>query len=120
MQRLPRLLGSIYLAGSPIYSIIDSRVGVSATDAHSFLLLLEIGDEGSVSRRHGDVHCFCRRGRTCSRWVRTWARGAMSGYLQGRWASRHMGQLLGLSPSETLESLLLCLSGLRLFSLRSS
>src|SRR6218665_15774 len=41
----------MYLAGSPIYSIIDSRVGASASDAHFFLLPLEIGGRGLGERK---------------------------------------------------------------------
>src|SRR6218665_1304256 len=43
---LHRLLLSIYPAKSPIYSTIDSRVGVSTLGAHFFLLAIEIGERG--------------------------------------------------------------------------
>src|SRR6218665_3775371 len=46
IQRLHRLLLSIYPAKSPIYSTIDSRVGVSTLDADFFLLVIEIGERG--------------------------------------------------------------------------
>src|SRR6218665_121383 len=76
-QRLHRLRLLIYPAKSPIYSTIDSRVGVSSIDAHFSVLEIEIGERGIRKWKARRRSLFLPRGRTSSTWGWTWTRGAM-------------------------------------------